>query len=69
MPRRLEAGRGVELARPPALHRVCFSHPLMHDLLTLTGYMGVEQIATTTWATVPALSASISLRIFLLSLS
>lgn len=49
----LEASRGVVLPDFRRLLRVRFSHPLMHDLLTLTGHMGTEQIATSTWATVP----------------
>ena len=51
--RAFEAERGFELVTSTHLSRVRFSHPLMHDVLTLTGYLGIDQIASATWSTVP----------------
>jgi hypothetical protein len=47
------AGQGVTLEEPPPMPRIRFAHPLMHDVLTLTGYLNVPQLASLTWGTVP----------------
>lgn len=52
--REFEAARGVEIAEHPNMPRVRFAHPLMHDLLTLTGYFSLEQTSELTWGSVPA---------------
>jgi hypothetical protein len=52
--RELEATNGVTLAEPPAMPRVRFAHPLMPDVLTLTGYLNFDQMTTLTWGAVPA---------------
>lgn len=52
--RALEAAQGVTLADYPNLARVRFAHPLMHDVLTLTGYLDFDQLASLTWGAIPA---------------
>lgn len=47
------AEHGTAFPDLPSLPRVRFAHPLMHDVLTLTGYLNVPQITSLTWGTVP----------------
>jgi hypothetical protein len=47
------AQEGIDLPAPPPMNRIRHSHPLAHDLMTLTGYLNVPQLSVLTWGTMP----------------